>query len=122
MTGFANAIKAGLTAARALKSEPVSYDDGNGPIALTAAVGSTAFRQTDLNGISTLQRTVDFLIDPLDLTRDGTPIIPDAGHTLTRTDTAETHEVIPLNGEPSWRWSDAGQTQLRIHTQKTGDA
>lgn len=103
---------------RSLKSEPIVYNDGDGPVPLLAAVGSTAFRQTDQNGIGTIQRTVDFLIDPVDLHRDGVSLTPNEGHTILRSNTGETHELLPVNGEPCWRWSDHGQTQLRLHTQK----
>lgn len=120
MNTFSTAIGSTLAAARSLKSEPIIYNDGDGPIPLLAAVGSTAFRQTDQSGVSTIQRTVDFLIDPLDLHRDGTSIIPDEGHVIIRAETGETHELLALNGEPCWRFSDHGQTQLRLHTQKTG--
>lgn len=121
MSGFTTAIGAALKAARALKAEPILYSDGNGTIPLTAAVGSTTFRQTTREGISEVQRTTDFLIDPADLCRDGIRIEPDAGHTIIRTGTGEQFEAMPINGEPCWRWSDTGQTQRRIHTQKTGD-
>lgn len=121
MSGFSTAIAAALKAARDLKAEPILYSDGNGTIPLTAAVGSTDFRQTSRDGVSEIQRTTDFLIDPADLCRGGSRIDPDAGHTITRTETGERFEAMPVGGEPCWRWSDAGQSQLRIHTQKIGD-
>jgi hypothetical protein len=95
-------------------SVPITYSRGMTTISgLTAIRGSTPYEASDAEGI--IHRTIarDYLLKAdtfpfSDMPRDGDIITDDGDHYL----------VHSMTGERPWRYSDPGQSILRIHTKK----
>ena len=101
-----------------LRSEPI-----------TAVPGRTADDQYEEAGhLVTRARRVAWLIDPADYTLAGDTLLPSDEHTIEQFDGepdewAEDDEPMrrfevtsPVPGQPPWRFTDAGQTMLRVDT------
>jgi hypothetical protein len=95
-------------------SVPITYSRGMTSISgLTAIRGSTPYESSDADGI--IHRTIarDYLMRAdtfpfSDMPRDGDII----------SDGEDYYLVHSMTGERPWRYSDPGQSLLRIHTKK----
>ena len=65
------------------------------------------------------QRTRDYLISAADLVINGALTRPQRGDEIHEVINGriQVYEVVSINGEPEWRFSDATQLTIRIHTQ-----
>lgn len=99
----------------------VTYARGAERITLTAVVGRVAFlSQSEGEGARRVELADrDYLVVASDLTfgvpREGDEIIEEIDGSEVRFSVSR-----PLNGEPSWRWSDPQRTQYRIHAKRVG--
>ncbi len=80
---------------------------------LSACRGSTLFRSTDKNGVTTYTRSADFIIA-------NPGFIPKRGDRID--DGESVYEVLAPNGEQVYRFSDHTGFSIRIHTKLTGAA
>lgn len=99
-------------------SQPVLYVRGENSLPVTATIGRTEFETVDAHGV--LQRLVsrDYLIPVNALTTLNGTTRPERGDEVheVRDGRLTRYQVIAPSGEPHWRYSDAYQRMLRIHT------
>ena len=97
--------------------QTVTYKRGNTELTgISAVIGETPFRISDVEGFQTRVISQDFLIAVSDLSSLGDP---EAGDKIIETaadGTIREFEVAAPGGEPEWRWSDTYRTTYRIHT------
>lgn len=119
---FTNAIAQGLTTRRNLAGVTVSYSDGTNSGSVTAVKGKPNVRTVDALVVQLDEEYIDWMIAAADLEAiDPAVTLPPApGHTITIA--GDTYEVTNFQGLPAWSWVDAGESEYRIHTIKTGDA
>jgi hypothetical protein len=107
---------------KASAGTPVVYRSGPLSIAVTAIVGDTSNQVDNMDGVTVRTHTRDYLVDAVDLVDLAGPdpviIEPRRGDTITdhESNPAQVYEVLPMAGEPCWRWSDRAQKRRRIHT------
>jgi hypothetical protein len=96
----------------------VTYRRGAEAIVVKATVGRTLFEQDDGVGVVVRMQVRDYLIDAADLVLEGEKSLPAKGDRIEEIDAGQRHtyEVLPLGGEPHWRYSDPYRRTLRIHT------
>jgi hypothetical protein len=106
-------------------SVPIVYVYTSGPLVFTgvsATVGNTSVEVDTMDGVTVRTHTRDYLIDAMELvdTRGPDPVVvePRSGDRITDLGTtpAQLYEVLPMGGEPCWRWSDRAHKRRRIHT------
>lgn len=123
MSLFQEHLTAGLSLRRSVAGERVTYQRGETTIEnVSAVIGSTPFRiDNDLarHTASQIVRSVDFLIGVDALAELDSPSHPQRGDRIVRA-SGEQYDVLPINGEPEWRFVDAAQTEYRIHTKRVG--
>lgn len=96
----------------------VTYRRGADSANPRAIIGRTMYR-TSSDGQSAVDFSDrDYLIAPAELVLGGSPVEPQDGDRIeeTRDGQTYTYEVLPIAGEPSWRWSDPFRKLYRIHT------
>ena len=107
----------------------VTYTPADGSPAVTIAsvtpaASAAAVAQVD-GVVSVDYKARDFLIKVGDLARNGTPITPARGDTITEIDpdtdaTLGVYTVmLPDPSSPPWRWMDTARRIRRIHTKET---
>lgn len=102
----------------------VTYTRGSSSVALSGDtavwVGNTLFKLQDAGGLRMEWGERDYLIAAADLVIGGSRVEPAENDRITETvnGTAMTFEVLPITGEPAWRWSDPGRTIYRIHVKR----
>lgn len=96
----------------------VTYRRGAAATVVLATVGRTTFEQDNGAGILLHAQVRDYLIDTADLVLVGEASLPANGDRIEEIDAGQTfiYEVLPLGGEPCWRYSDPYRQTLRIHT------
>jgi len=117
---FETAIKAGLTAIRAIAGSPVTYTQGATTLTIDQAVqASTQKLPIEVGGNEQVVEVADWLIKVTDMAG----ITPASGDIITRvidgstyTWTVETREL----GETEWDWSDTSRSTYRIRSRKDG--
>jgi hypothetical protein len=110
---------------RTLYGEPVVYRAGDlvvgaGATPLIAVPARVDGQQVSTgDALTVTSRSQDWLIDPDELIDEsGDRVEPRHGHTVTRNN-AEVYKVQPTDtAEDVWRWSDGGQTWLRVHSER----
>lgn len=117
-TAFDNAITASLKARRGLAGFAVTYTRGGNSASLVVVKGRSAMSLGDalLAGVSS--EVTDFLFAAADLDVGSGVVTPEHGDTIefVRSGETFTYRVTPVESEPAWRYVDAGQTEIRIHT------
>jgi hypothetical protein len=101
----------------------VLYVRGASAIAVQATFGKKLLRLDDGTGGYRLEWTdMDFLIPARSMAISGTPITPMRGDVVKVSvgGLYQKFEVRPYATESAWRWSDPGQTMLRIHAKFIG--
>lgn len=92
---------------------------------VTAVVGRTVFADNTVGGTRVTFGERDYLIPAADylLGPSGAVCEPKEGDQFTETvnGVALTFEMMPIPGEPAWRYSDSGRTLLRIHVKRVTD-
>lgn len=95
------------------------YWRGDTQIALgNVSRGRWVFRFEDEYHTTKRIETRDFLVAAEELVIGGVPVEPVIGDRIQETVAGDriTYEVVSVNNEPCFRWSDPGRTQLRIHS------
>ena len=112
-----NAIADGLASIREARGESVSYARGSEFTVAGVLAILTTFRESrDGNSEFDLDGTYrDCLVGAADLANGGAAVVPKVGDTIT-TATGSVFRVVEPAGTPAWEWSDAGESQRRIHT------
>jgi hypothetical protein len=117
------AISAALAGAMASAGVPIVYTvaDTRRSVPLTAIRGHSTFERLELNGLTTLFDSVDWIFPVESLTIEGGKITPAIGDYVSiETEFGyDVFEVLAVPGEKSYR-TDQSETQMRIHTKKKG--
>lgn len=98
----------------------VTYSRAAASVTLTATVGRTVFRRNEQGGAAVEFGERDYLITAADLILSGVAVEPAEGDRITETinGVAVTFRVVPVLGEPAWRWSDPSRTAYRVHVKR----
>jgi hypothetical protein len=101
-------------------SRPVTYLRGAQSVVVQATLGKSEFEQTDAQGFKTISEVRDWLIPTADLVLGGTTVLPERGDQIQESADDGTHlyEVVPVGGEPPYRYSDPYRRLLRIHVRE----
>ena len=104
---------------RRFMSRTVVYSRAGDSLEVLATVGRTTGEAADDDGLIQKWESRDYLILTEDLAAFG---LPRAGDRITEAagDEMFVYEVMPMPGEPAWRWSDPYRRTLRIHTKQVG--
>lgn len=106
----------------AFAGKPVIYRRGEYSCTWQAVQGTTTFETTDANDVSVSFESVDFIgkSDELILDEEPTagPIEPARGDRIWKRQGNSTleYEVLCLNGQPAYKYSDPERFTIRIHT------
>lgn len=108
-----------FAAKRRLRGINVQYSRGAGTVAdgLRVVRGSTRMSLSLENGAEISSRHRDYLILAEELVIDSVAIEPRPGDVITEEDGSQ-FEIVPLFGEPAWRWNDQERVVLRVHAQQ----
>lgn len=119
---FRSAIAAAQKVARAATGSTFTYARGDDSVTLTAGRGRTTFNVDNGQGVMVTVESHDFLIATADLKIADVAALPERGDQITETvdETTYTYEILELNGEPAWRYSDEFRQQLRVHAKLIG--
>ena len=101
---------------RASASQTVTYSRGTASVSISAAIGNSAFTLDNGNVVLNLESR-DYLFAAADLVLNGNAVTPLPGDRITEAD-GQVYEVLPIAGEPAWRYSDNARTSLRVHTRQ----
>ena len=93
---------------------------GMSSLELTAIKAQTSFEQTDEEGLTTWAESIDFLIAPDDLVLNQVQLEPQAGDQIQELIGSNLclFEVMALDGQTTWRWTDPYRTLRRVHTKQ----
>lgn len=96
----------------------VVYVRGEDSVSIAATFGRVAYRVEGNYGILERHEVRDYLVLAADLVLDGAEVLPQPGDRIRETvgDTVHVYEVMPIGGEPCWRYSDDFRQTLRIHS------
>ena len=100
----------------------VNYARGALNVDISATIGRTVFEIVDEYGKARSLESKDFIIRSEDLQLGGLAVTPEPGDTITQTagTTDYIYEVLQLEGEPHFRYSDGYMLAMRIHTKLVG--
>lgn len=115
MSFFADGLKAQEEMRIAFMSDPAWYLRGEMRLKIAVTPGDALFRTTDRNGVSTVVRTLDFIVAASELSPVG---IPKRGDFILFN--GGRYEVVNPDGGPCWKWSDMANRVYRIHTKYAG--
>lgn len=95
----------------------VVYTRGATTLSFVAWIGRTVFASNRQNSVRIEFGEIDFLIQAGDL---GSLNEPARGDRLacTLNGVAITYEIMPIPGEPDWRYSDPQRTRFRVHMKR----
>jgi len=99
-------------------AQQVQYARGAQSVPLQATFGQSLLKLEDGQGHLVMEWTdADIVIAAADLILGGVLTQPQRGDTVTTVYRGNTlaYEVLPIKGEPPWRWSDPFNTQMRVH-------
>lgn len=101
-------------------SRRVTYRRGALSVVVQATAGSTKFEQTDAEGLQLVSEVRDWLIPTAALVLAGVPTLPERGDRIEDSDLRGRHqfEVVPVGGEPPYRYCDPDRQLLRIHVRE----
>ena len=93
------------------------------PITVLATQGNSTYESEEAGPVMREFRTKDFLIDAdlLDLDNGAGRFEPEEGDRIEITMNGATHiyeAMRPISTEPCFRYSNAGETRVRIHTKR----
>jgi len=101
-------------------SRPVIYERGTNSVVVQATPGKTEFEQTDAQGFKTVSEVRDWLIPTTELVLANVLTLPERGDRIRETegDVVHVYEVVPVGGEPPYRFTDPYRTLLRVHVRE----
>ncbi|CAN5409543.1 hypothetical protein BH11PLA2_BH11PLA2_34570 [soil metagenome] len=119
---FADFFQTGLATIRGIAGSQVTYKRGAQQVALSATVGTTQITFVAADGTQVQVQSRDYLLAAADLVLGSVAVLPRPGDLIVEVIAGQTctHQVLDMKGEPSYRFSDAGRTSLRIHTKQIG--
>lgn len=100
-------------------SQAVTYRRGAvSNASVLATLGQSEFPRESQEGLTTEERTQDFLIAVSQLTLSSAAITPEPGDIVVVADVGTFEVCSPGNNAPAWRYSDPYHTLIRIHTRE----
>jgi hypothetical protein len=101
-------------------SRQVVYERGTDSVVVQATPGKTEFEQTDAQGFKTVSEVRDWLIPATELVLADVLTLPERGDRIRETegDVVHVYEVVPVGGEPPYRFTDPYRTLLRVHVRE----
>ena len=99
-------------------SRTVTYRRGIDEVTVQATLGESEFPRESSEGLTTEDRTQDFLILTSDLVFSAVTITPEPGDEIELTDVGTFEVTSPGGSEPAWRFSGPHRLLLRIHTRE----
>lgn len=120
---MANMLASAMTRLQAMQqanaATPIIYRRGRSSLSFSATKGQTTY-QEDLGDIGVTMHTSGDYIFPVSLLQtlevsSGT-VEPKPGDIIE--ESGRRFEVLPLNGDKVFRYSDPGRTQIRVHTKQ----
>lgn len=122
MTAFEAALQAGMSAARIVAGDSVTYSRGASTVTVSDAIQtSTRFEVLDGSGLTAVVEAVEWLIAVVNLPLGE----PQAGDIITRNIGGVNHVYTvehPGEGVNLFEYSDTSRTQYRIRTREDGIA
>ncbi|QDT54638.1 hypothetical protein Pan44_26730 [Caulifigura coniformis] len=118
MSAFSDDLAAGLEGVLSEVGERYLYCRHQHSVEIRAAAGKTDHLTLDANGLTVVVRTLDLLFDAAELVLSGTLTEPLRGDKLVALEAPgqPVYLVQPDKNIPAFRYSDAAQTRLRVHT------
>lgn len=98
----------------------VVYRIGSVELPLRVVPGSTAYDEYSDEAAVLRRQTRDYLIETVLLVVEGVPFLPERGHLIEECVGCQTlqYEVIPIDGQNVFRYTDPYRVGVRIHTQQ----
>jgi len=125
---FAAAIAAAQRVGRAAtkpRDSTFVYRRGDDTVEINPGKGRSTFNVDSGQGVYVTVQAHDFLIETAELVLADEVTLPQRSDTIletTDTGATYTYEILELNGEPAWRYSDEYRQQLRVHAKLIGSA
>jgi hypothetical protein len=115
---FQTRLRDSINRIRQQRGVTVTYSRLSDAVTLLATVGKTSQEEDVGTDSPAVVRTQirDYIIAAADLVLSGATSQPQRGDRITEAD-GTVFEVLPLGSE-SWKYSDSGRTQFRIHTKQ----
>lgn len=122
---FDNAIAVGQSTVAAIAGRSIVYKRGVNSVTIDDAVPGDEFRGSLVEaGVSVESQSRDWLIEATKINIPNVGVtLPEQGDLIEEVVEGKTctYEIMPLfNGDVPWRWSDRGQTRVRVHTRLKG--
>jgi hypothetical protein len=114
LSAFDHFIADGLSSIRAFAGRSITYRRGTHFITFCAVKGSTTFDSTDQDGVAFQYVSTDFIFDACDLVLNDEATEPKDNDLIVLD--GDTYQVSRPGGSQSWRYSDTGKSQIRVHT------
>lgn len=104
------------------RGRTVNYTRAGQTVAVEVFTGRVTVVTRDRGGVATVARSRDYFLRPAALDFGAGPVRPAANDRITDPDPVEggTFDVVPLEGEPSWRWTDEFKILIRLHCLEGG--
>jgi len=120
VTAMQSATLAAYKAQRSAAGITVTYSRGADSVSLTAVVGQSSFDEVDAMGIVERIESRDYFVDVTKLILNSVTVLPGIGDSIVETvDGIDyKYEVMTLDSQPAWRYSDVHRYALRIHTKQ----
>lgn len=83
-----------------------------------ATLGQSEFPRESQEGLTTEERTQDFIVAVSQLTLEGSAITPEPGDQIEVADIGTFEVCSPGSSSPAWRYSDPFHKLIRIHTRE----
>lgn len=99
-------------------SRSVTYRRGIDEVTLQATLGESEFPRESTEGLTTEDRTQDFLILASDLVLSAVTVTPEPGDQIELTGMGTFEVTSPGGSEPAWRYSGPHRLMLRIHSRE----
>lgn len=117
-TPFQNAKAAAFAALNANAAVTVTYVRGADTVDLESVKGRGEAESEGDEGFTVRQELVDWLFDAADLVLGGQPVKPQQGDLIKWTTGGETRVYLvgETGAQSPWKYSDQGETRLRVHT------
>lgn len=117
MSRFSERLRAGIDRIRQQAAESVTYSRGALSASLDAVPAMLPAESVDSYGVVIDQSWRDWLIRSQDLILpdDSDATLPEVGDRIEQADGA-VWEVLPIEGQRCWRYSDGTNYCLRVHS------
>lgn len=112
-----SAVAHAVAALKGNRGDVVTYQRGGDSVSITAAMGSTDLER-EADGAQISFRSIDFIVSTADIVLAGQETRPRRGDRIVSESesTTRTYEVLAIDNEQPYAFSDPDGTVLRIHT------